>query len=79
TDLFQEAITGEVPHKDRADRVIIHAVVVKRELPTRPAEYLPGDNEQANELWDMLERCWSYNPEDRPSIHELQGFSSGVY
>ncbi|KAG9081362.1 hypothetical protein FS749_007716 [Ceratobasidium sp. UAMH 11750] len=69
-----EAITGDVPHKDRSDRVIIHAVLVKRELPSRPIEQLPINNERANELWNILERCWSFQPEDRPDIYQLRDF-----
>ncbi|KAG8741436.1 hypothetical protein FRC10_002883 [Ceratobasidium sp. 414] len=76
--LAMEAITGEVPHKDRADRVVIHAVIVKRALPTRPVEQLPISDTQANELWDMLERCWSYEPGDRPDISQLRDFFTTV-
>jgi hypothetical protein len=56
--------------------VVIHAVLVKRELPTRPIEYLPTNNQRANDLWQMLERCWSYEPVDRPKICELRDFVS---
>jgi hypothetical protein len=56
--------------------VVIHAVLVKRELPTRPIEYMPISSQRANDLWRMLERCWSYEPVDRPGICELRDFVS---
>ncbi|KAF8603654.1 kinase-like protein [Ceratobasidium sp. AG-I] len=73
-----EGLTGHVPHKDRADLVVIHTVLVKRQLPTRPNEYIPSQSRKGNDLWAMLERCWSYEPSARPEIYEVRDFMKGI-
>ncbi|QRV93372.1 mitogen activated protein kinase kinase kinase kinase [Ceratobasidium sp. AG-Ba] len=73
-----ESITGEAPYSNRADRVVIHSVLVKQERPTRPVEHLPKDSKQADEIWDMLKRCWEFKPESRPKIKELRDFLNEI-
>ncbi|CAE6533876.1 unnamed protein product [Rhizoctonia solani] len=67
----QEAITGNVPHKDRADMAVIHAVLVRKQQPARPLERVPK-NRKGDELWGLLERCWSYEPKSRPKASDVR-------
>ncbi|KAF8603656.1 kinase-like protein [Ceratobasidium sp. AG-I] len=73
-----EGLTGHVPHKDRADLVVIHTVLVKRQLPTRPDECIPSRSRKGNDLWAMLGRCWSYEPNARSKIDEVREFMKGI-
>lgn len=60
-------MTGMPPYHDKLERSIIYTVVVRRELPGRPEEYIPTNSEDGNKLWGLLVTCWSFEPEERPS------------
>ncbi|KAL5633995.1 hypothetical protein ACGC1H_005991 [Rhizoctonia solani] len=66
-----EAITGSVPHKDRADMAVIHAVLVRKLQPARPLKQIPL-NGKGDELWGLLERCWNYEPKSRPKASDVR-------
>jgi hypothetical protein len=68
----QEALTGDVPRKERSDLAVIHAVLVRKEYPTRPLEHIPQQSRKGDQLWDMLERCWSFEPARRPKMPEVR-------
>lgn len=74
-DFQQEAITGDVPHKERADLAVIHTVLVKKQHPVRPVQLIPSTS-KVDELWELLERCWSYEPLNRPKVPEVRDFVS---
>jgi hypothetical protein len=46
---------------------ILMIVVVKKETPKRPEEYIPTGTQHGDILWDLLTQCWSNNPRDRPT------------
>ncbi|CAE6487832.1 unnamed protein product [Rhizoctonia solani] len=66
-----EALTGNVPHKDRAEMAVIRAVAVQKLQPFRPLEEIP-QNTKGDELWGLLERCWSYEPKGRPKASDVR-------
>ncbi|KAG8757470.1 hypothetical protein FRC11_004515, partial [Ceratobasidium sp. 423] len=66
-----ETLTGDVPHKNRGDLAVVHAVLVRKQLPNRPSKDIPPTN-KGNELWAMLQRCWNYNPVVRPKAAEVR-------
>ncbi|KAB5589899.1 Tyrosine kinase family catalytic domain containing protein [Ceratobasidium theobromae] len=72
-----EAITGDVPHKERADLAVIHTVLVKKQHPVRPVQLIPSTS-KVDELWELLERCWSYEPPNRPKVPEVRDFLKTV-
>ena len=57
---------------------IIHERIGKKKSPPRP----DGKHHIPDDLWDLMERCWSFVPEPRPPMEEvhrffLQDWSSG--
>ncbi|CEL53585.1 hypothetical protein RSOLAG1IB_06440 [Rhizoctonia solani AG-1 IB] len=69
-----EALTGTVPHKDKADLAVIHTVVFRREHPPRPIEHIAIRSTKGDGLWNLLERCWNYDPQLRPKVTEVRNF-----
>ena len=62
--VIYETIGGNIPfHKD-TDLTVFMKVVVKGEHPPRGAKF-------ATSLWEMLERCWTPKPSDRPSTEDV--------
>ncbi|CAE6469224.1 unnamed protein product [Rhizoctonia solani] len=73
-----EALTGDVPHKNRGDLAIIHAVMVRKELPVRPLHIMPPNSKKGNALWGMLQSCWSYEPASRPRVGDVRDVLRGI-
>ncbi|KAG9097537.1 hypothetical protein FRC07_010782 [Ceratobasidium sp. 392] len=68
-----ELISGLSPYHQRehAHSAMLHIVVDKR-APVR-AEYPEFENYalKLDKMWALLERCWAFEPEDRPTIDEV--------
>ena len=76
--LVVEVFSGKVPFPDMTNG----AVVVRIVNGKRPAK--PPAAEQLGltaEMWKFVERCWSANPSERPTMDEVvrtwEGFVSG--
>ncbi|KLO11001.1 kinase-like protein [Schizopora paradoxa] len=66
-----ELMTGQVPFNQtrRTTSVLIAATDgLRPERPTDPAVEARGLDDR---LWDLMNRCWAQEPEDRPSIKEV--------
>ncbi|KAG8689637.1 hypothetical protein FRC08_010841, partial [Ceratobasidium sp. 394] len=50
-----ETVTGKVPYVGKSEISIVLAVVVRKELPERPKDVMPN-NEQGDRLWALLMR-----------------------
>ncbi|CAE6399658.1 unnamed protein product [Rhizoctonia solani] len=61
-----EVMTGQLPYYGKSDVLVILLVVQKREPPERP-ESIPDGHETMDNLWELLLRCWSFEPTARPS------------
>ncbi|CAE7080578.1 unnamed protein product [Rhizoctonia solani] len=61
-----EVMTGQLPYYGKSDVLVILLVVQKREPPERP-EGIPEGHETMDRLWELLLRCWSFEPPARPS------------
>ncbi|KAH7333807.1 kinase-like domain-containing protein [Rhizoctonia solani] len=48
------------------------------EPPSRPADTIPQAH-AGNVISDILHKCWSYNPRDRPSVVEVRDIMYTVY
>ena len=66
--LILECITEEVPFSGlRDDAKALHARIAKRQFPPRPDTQNPKGN-ISDGLWDLMTRCWSIKPKDRPTM-----------
>ena len=65
-----EVLSGQVPFA-QYKVVIVMGKVINGERPVRPQ----GDegNWFTDDLWGMLERCWSPQPESRPPLETVRG------
>ncbi|KAG9091676.1 hypothetical protein FS749_016360 [Ceratobasidium sp. UAMH 11750] len=63
-----EILTGKVPYFYITNVVaIITAIVVKKEAPKRPEGHVPSKSRHGDTLWSLLQSCWEFEPEKRPS------------
>ncbi|KAG8728311.1 hypothetical protein FRC10_005090, partial [Ceratobasidium sp. 414] len=69
--LGMETITGSVPYPEKGDRAVMVAVVIKKEFPKRPLEHIPQGSPAGDKLWSLLEKCWTYEPEQRPTAAQV--------
>ncbi|CUA74352.1 Protein-tyrosine kinase 2-beta [Rhizoctonia solani] len=68
-----EAITGDVPYKElEREQAVMVAILFKKAIPARPTAYIPHDSAHGDLLWDLITRCWAYEPNDRPHAGEVQ-------
>ncbi|KAG8887436.1 hypothetical protein FRB99_004263, partial [Tulasnella sp. 403] len=61
-----EVLTGNLPFHDHQPTAIVNAVVYENKRPNKPQ--LRGSHQY---LWDIAERCWKVDPDDRPSIQTV--------
>ena len=61
--VIYEIISGNLPFHEHAD-LAVFVKVLKGDRPTRRARF-------TNDLWKMLESCWTPQPNDRPSIGDV--------
>ncbi|KAF8602348.1 kinase-like protein [Ceratobasidium sp. AG-I] len=66
-----EIITGAVPYHQLKEFGVMYAIAEGR-LPKRPEDKLPTGSEAGDLLWSVLVRCWSFEPQARPTAHEVR-------
>ncbi|KAG8681171.1 hypothetical protein FRC11_001476, partial [Ceratobasidium sp. 423] len=76
--LGMETITWEDPYSRAGVLLLVRQPVVEGELPPRPTDMIP-ENEAGNAVWDILCKCCSYNPKDRPSAQNVCNVMHTVY
>ncbi|KEP45995.1 tyrosine kinase catalytic domain protein, partial [Rhizoctonia solani 123E] len=65
-----ETFTSEIPFADKTDRwLLVH--IFHRKIPSRPEKVIPTRSIDGDKLWDILTKCWSYDPKDRPNAIEV--------
>ncbi|KAG8709397.1 hypothetical protein FRC11_005589 [Ceratobasidium sp. 423] len=62
-----EVLAGTVPYNDKLEHTITYLVVINREHPSRPKS-IPVGGGDGDKLWNLLLRCWSFEPEKRPDV-----------
>ncbi|KAG9083631.1 hypothetical protein FS749_005881 [Ceratobasidium sp. UAMH 11750] len=68
-----EAFSGKLPFCEiEKDPAVIMRVVIQKRHPERPFDSIPTPSRLANAVWELLPRCWSYDPLDRPSAFQVQ-------
>ncbi|CUA76262.1 hypothetical protein RSOLAG22IIIB_12174 [Rhizoctonia solani] len=63
-----EILAGTLPYNDKREQTIIYLVITKQEPPERPGNIPIGEGDK---LWNLLLRCWSFEPEARPSASDV--------
>ena len=72
--LIVECITEDVPFSNIArDAAVIHARINKRQNPPRP-DRPEGKKYVSDGLWELMNRCWSHKPDQRPPMEHVHGF-----
>ncbi|CAE7116449.1 unnamed protein product [Rhizoctonia solani] len=71
--LGMSVLTGQIPFADKWEASVIIEVVYKKGQPSRPdfARSLQGDAAKYK-MWDLLQRCFAYEPEDRPTASKVK-------
>ncbi|KAG8780197.1 hypothetical protein FRC12_023348 [Ceratobasidium sp. 428] len=69
--LLQEALTGNIPFPDKQDHRVVSSVMVERSQPKRPEATIPTGSKDGDKMWSLLQWCWEYEPEKRPSAVEV--------
>ncbi|QRV84708.1 Vegetative incompatibility protein HET-E-1 [Ceratobasidium sp. AG-Ba] len=67
-----EIITGKVPFFDKGDTAVMCIVLFEKSHPTRPDKSISKNSENGERLWTLLERCWLFEPEQRPRAEEVK-------
>ncbi|CAE6507029.1 unnamed protein product, partial [Rhizoctonia solani] len=65
-----EIFTGEAPYPECRHDFVIMRKVEKGILPDRPLERLK-DDKKGNMMWNLLVKCWSGDPNERPSSRQV--------
>ena len=69
--LILECITEVPPFSNIAsDAAVFHARISKGQIPVRP----DGEHHIPDGLWDLMKRCWSFVPRERPSMNDVHHF-----
>ncbi|KDQ53643.1 hypothetical protein JAAARDRAFT_137090 [Jaapia argillacea MUCL 33604] len=63
-----EAFSGLPPFTELRDEVAIISLIKSGNTPTRPPDTTP---QLSDEIWSIIESCWSYVPRNRPSVTYL--------
>jgi len=75
--LILECITEEVPFPNLSrDAAVIHARISKEQCPPRPDGQDPKKR-VSDGLWELMMRCWSTEPDRRPSMEQVYRFFLG--
>lgn len=51
----------------------IYRAIDKKKPPKRPQE-LAQEDEKANQMWDLLLKCWDHDPTARPDAPFIMGY-----
>jgi serine/threonine protein kinase len=72
--LILECFTEKMPFPNiKRDAVVSRDRTNKGLLPSRPND-LEGGKWVSDDLWDLMERCWSHSPDQRPTMEEIYRF-----
>lgn len=64
-----KVFTNAVPFSHLRDGQVIMQVVIEKRTPPRPQ--LDAWLGLTNEIWELMQHCWSYEPEERPSMNDV--------
>ncbi|KAG1878180.1 kinase-like domain-containing protein [Suillus subluteus] len=64
-------VSGDIPWKEKKNSTHIIIELLKRATPARPDNFL-------DDHWNLIQKCWSWNPDDRPEATEIIRFFVSV-
>ncbi|CAE6444978.1 unnamed protein product [Rhizoctonia solani] len=67
-----EAMTGSIPYAEVSNDVIVMKKITQGILPLRPEAHIPPSCYRASFLWSLMNRCWNYDPQIRPTAAQIQ-------
>ncbi|QRV90507.1 hypothetical protein RhiJN_18525 [Ceratobasidium sp. AG-Ba] len=73
-----ETITSDIPWTGMSDRAVMFSVMIHKSCPERPESYIPKNSDHGDKLWSLLQSCWSFDPETRPSAGEVTDIMSEI-
>lgn len=66
-------LTRKIPfYQYKSENEVVRALV-NEEIPTRAMDGLEVHNQNDDHVWNLMKRCWDYNPQNRPGFREIQG------
>ncbi|KAK0447355.1 kinase-like domain-containing protein [Desarmillaria tabescens] len=68
--VYFEVFDGTIPWSDLKDGVVIKNVCLDKMHPPYPKHL--GSTGHAGLWWEVMTKCWSYEPEDRPTILDVR-------
>ena len=72
--LILECITEKIPfHNLTRDADVIHMRLNKMQCPLRPDGPAQKDR-VSDDFWSLMNRCWSLEPNDRPTLENIHSF-----
>lgn len=71
-EIVEKVLTSKAPFYQYAANQVV-AALVRKEIPLRPEcdPWIRCGN-ISDQLWELLEKCWDYIPENRPSCQEIR-------
>ncbi|KAG8795450.1 hypothetical protein FRC12_014267 [Ceratobasidium sp. 428] len=63
-----EVISRQPPYADIRSEPGVVTAILHRQYPKRPEDTIPTLSKQGDNLWSLLEACWSWDPNDRPEV-----------
>ncbi|KAG8795359.1 hypothetical protein FRC12_015492 [Ceratobasidium sp. 428] len=76
--LGMETLTGDVPFSSKPDHAVMYSVMFERLQPKRPEAYIPVGSKHGRRMWSLLQWCWEYEPENRPSTAEVKKIAKQI-
>lgn len=66
-------MTGRPPYANKTDHAIVFQVTIKKCPPDRPdfSQTLPNKGAE-DKLWELLVKCWTHAPGDRPTAMKVK-------
>ncbi|KAG1812484.1 uncharacterized protein BJ212DRAFT_1369967 [Suillus subaureus] len=60
-------VSGDIPWKGKKNPTHIIIALSNKVVPARPNNIL-------NNHWNLIKKCWSWNPDNRPEATEVVGY-----
>ncbi|CAE6538143.1 unnamed protein product [Rhizoctonia solani] len=73
-----EIMTGKVPFGHIQRDAAVCAAIYRKEQPPRPINSISTSSRDGDKLWDLLQLCWQYNPDDRSTASDVELALSGI-
>ncbi|CAE6462494.1 unnamed protein product [Rhizoctonia solani] len=67
---FLETVTNALPYSECQRDAQIYRKLHLEEYPKRSMTHFP-DNRLGNSMWEILIKCWDYNPSSRPTAGQI--------